>query len=77
MDQEIPYPLRLDGLIHYYFCVRSTIGIVKCSLFGPPGYIEDLADEFAKQNELASLHVEQIKKNSIELSDIEIMRTIE
>jgi len=67
-DPDMPFPLRFDLLMSRHYCLHDKIMFARCLLIGAPGWVTDLEDEFAKQDELSKLFIEHLRAYKSQLS---------
>lgn len=72
MDPDMPYSFKIEVLAYRKNCAAAMgnkISLYYCVYLGPPDWVDELLDEFGKQDNLSAQFVEQIRAEEVTMDD--------
>jgi len=67
LDIDAPYALRFDTLVGRHYCLHREPILVRCALLGPPRWVTQLEDEFARLDDLSMQLVQVLQAHRADL----------
>ncbi len=65
-NEDFPKAIKLQILTYRYYGLYSKADYYRCSAIGPPGYVKEAMEAFAKQSELNEMFIQQLKAHEVE-----------
>ncbi len=74
--EDFPRAMKLELISGKYYCIESKSMFLRCAALGPPDYVIEVMDQFAKESEINKLFMDQLKAHELGLKDISFIETI-